>query len=74
MNKAARLMPSGPALGALLPPRGAIFTSLLRNLKPDAIATNVTNYFRVVPSERGAPRRSVPLAVRAPGTGSCVGL
>jgi hypothetical protein len=39
------IMPSGPALGALLP-RVVRFTSLLSELKPDAIATSVTIYFR----------------------------
>jgi hypothetical protein len=39
-------MPSGPALGALLPPRVRFYKIPRSKLKPDAIATSVTIYFR----------------------------
>ena len=60
------IMPSGPALGALLP-RVVRFTSSLSELKPDAIATSVTIYFRWVPPRRGSPGLSAVRAPRAPG-------
>jgi hypothetical protein len=68
MNKAARLMPSGPALGALLPPRGAIFTSLLRKLKPTP-SRRTSQIISVGSAPSGEP--CFPHQ-GSPGTGSCV--
>ena len=61
-------MPSGPALGALLPPRGAIFTSLLRKLKPTP-SRRTSQIISVGSAPSGEP--CFPHQ-GSPGTGSCV--
>jgi len=55
MNRAARLMPSGPALGALLPPCWSDFTLLLHKSKPRRHRYERHKLFQVGSAASGEP-------------------
>jgi hypothetical protein len=68
MNKAARQLCRAALPWARCFPRGVRFYKILRSkLKPDAIATSVTIYFRWGSASPGSPSAAMSSAVRAPG-------